>query len=650
MFYSQYTKNRNTKTWEKFRKQRNLVTKLKKNSMKTYFLERCTGGAKNVNFWKTVKPFFSNKCNSGDQNIILCEDNKIINDTCEVSEKFNTFFSTVADKIGEDTVYDPTTHPSILEIKNHVDVEKNFEFQHITSDKIEKIIDKINIKKASGFDNIPAKVIKQCKPIISNQLTSLINLSIDTGVFPDSLKKAQVTPLHKKNDPLSKTNYRPVSVLPVFSKIFEKVFETQLSDFFDTIFNPFLCAFRRGHGCQTTLLRLLEDWREALDKNYYIASVLMDLSKAFDCLPHAILLDKLSAYGVSDNSVSLLKSYLSNRKQQIKVNSVLSNWADIHKGVPQGSILGPLLFNVFINDIFLFIKDSSLYNYADDNTLSFGSPDFDLLISTLESDSNHLIEWFKINKMQANPDKFQVLAVGKKTYEKRPTINIQNFELTCEDSVKLLGIEIDYQLNFDTHISTICRKASQQLNIIKRLGPYLNRLNKLTIFHTFILSNFNFCPLAWHFCTEKNSKKIEKVQERALRFVYEDYNSSYDNLLKKAKVPSLQIRRMRTMALETFKIMNKLSPSCLHSLVHLRNSKYYFRYNNILDIPQVRTSRYGKKTFKFAAATLWNSLPNHFRTENSFSVDTKMKMRIIICYFVIVILYIEIKCYRHWQY
>ena len=184
--------------------------------------------------------------------------------------------------------------------------------------------------------------------------------------------------------------------------------------------------------------------------------------------------------------------------------------------------------------------------------------------------------------MQANPDKFQVLAVGKKTYEKRPTINIQNFELTCEDSVKLLGIEIDYQLNFDTHISTIFRKAFQQLNIIKRLGPYLNRLNKLTIFHTFILSNFKFCPLAWHFCTEKNSKKIEKVQERALR-------------LKKAKVPSLQIRRMRTMALETFKIMNKLSPSCLHNLVHLRNSKYYFRYNNILDIPQVRTSRYGKK-------------------------------------------------------
>ena len=121
----------------------------------------------------------------------------------------------------------------------------------------------------------------------------------------------------------------------------------------------------------------------------------------------------------------------------------------------------------------------------------------------------------------------------------------------------------------------------------------LNRLIKLTIFHTFILSNFNFCPLAWHFCTEKKFKKIEKAQERALRFVYEDYNSSYDHLLKKAKVPSLQIRRMRTMALETFKIMNKLSPLCLHNLVHLRNSKYYFRYNNILDIPFHRSEHQG---------------------------------------------------------
>lgn len=160
----------------------------------------------------------------------------------------------------------------------------------------------------------------------------------------------------------------------------------------------------------------------------------------------------------------------------------------------KGSILGSLLFNVFINDIFLFVKNGSLYNYADDNTLSFCSPDFDLLISTLESESKILIEWFRVNKMQANPDKFQVLAVGKKTYDKNPSIHIQNSDLTCEKTVKLLGIEIDYQLNFDAHVSSICRKASQQLNVLKRLGSLLNRLSKLTIFHTFILSNFYLLP------------------------------------------------------------------------------------------------------------------------------------------------------------
>lgn len=213
-----------------------------------------------------------------------------------------------------------------------------------TSEKVGKIINNINVNKATGVDGIPAKVVKHCKNSIVPQITSLINLSVETGCFPDRLKQAQVRPLHKKNSPLDKSNYRPVSILPIFSKIYEKILETQLGDFFEKIFHSYLCAFRRGYGCQTTLLRLLEDWRAALDKNLYIAAVLMDLSKAFDCLPHEILLDKLSAYGVSNHSVSLLKSYLTNRKQQIKINSILSSWADIHKGVPQGSILKPLLF------------------------------------------------------------------------------------------------------------------------------------------------------------------------------------------------------------------------------------------------------------------------------------------------------------------
>ena len=196
----------------------------------------------------------------------------------------------------------------------------------------------------------------------------------------------------------------------------------------------------------------------------------------------------------------------------------------------------------------------------------------------------------------------------------------RNHQINCEDVVKLLGVDIDYQLNFDQHISNLCRKASQQLNVLKRLSPFLSRLNKLTIFHTFILSNFNYCPLTWHFCSESNSKKLEKIQERALRFVYDDFKSTYEELLNKANIPFLHIKRIRTMAEETFRILNDMSPPVLSDLVRIRDcSSYNFRYQNVLQVPQVRTTKYGKKSFRIAAAVLWNSFPDNFRQVSSFN-------------------------------
>ena len=229
-------------------------------------------------------------------------------------------------------------------------------------------------------------------------------------------------------------------------------------------------------------MRLLEDWKEALNSYHDVAVVLMDLSKAFDCLPHDILLCKLECYGLSQKAVNLLFSYLSDRKQQVKIRNATSKWADISKGVPQGSILGPLIFNVFINDIFYFIQIDTLYNYADDNILSFHSPYFDNLLHVLKNASKTLIDWFRFNCMQANPDKFQAIAMGKKTHDKKPMIKIDSATVFCEDEVKLLGIDIDFNLTFDSHILSLCKNAAQQLNILKRLSKNLCLLSKLTIF------------------------------------------------------------------------------------------------------------------------------------------------------------------------
>ena len=306
------------------------------------------------------------------------------------------------------------------------------------------------------------------QPAITNPIKVLINKSIDQSVFPEKIKAAQVSPLFKKHNSLDKSNYRPISVLPTISKFYERAIFDQLMEFLNNHFNPLLSAFRSGFGCQTALLRIIEDWKKALDDNKFIAAILMDLSKAFDCLPHNLLMLKLEAYGLSENSLKLLKSYLENRRQRIKIGNNYSEWDTLIRGAPQGSILGPVLFNVFINDIFHFVQDSTIYNYADDNTLSYSDTNKNTVVKTLENDSINLIDWFSKNLMKANPDKFQAIAIGPKTNRHNLSFDLKGNKITCEANVKLL-----------------------------------NRLGRLTIYYSFILSNFNYCPVTWHFCSEK---------------------------------------------------------------------------------------------------------------------------------------------------
>lgn len=343
------------------------------------------------------------------KDVTLCEGNKIINNQTEVAEIFNNFFINVATNIGSlDTVIDEN-HPSLMVIKEHRVATNDLVFKPIDAEFVEKQINKIGIKKATGRDGISSKNLKLSKTVVSKPISNLINKSFETSVFPDRLKEAQVVPLHKKNNTLEKGNYRPVSVsmLPMISKLFKREIDAQMVKVFNSHFHIFLSAFRKGYGCQTTLLKVIEDWKKALDQNKYVASILMDLSKPFDCLPHNLLLLKIKSYGVSDSALKLIDSYLKNRKQCVKVGPHCSGWEDILKGVPQGSILGPILFNIFLNDIFHFIKHSDLYNYADDNTLSFSDHNIKHVIKILKEESMELIKWFSINQMKANPEKFQ---------------------------------------------------------------------------------------------------------------------------------------------------------------------------------------------------------------------------------------------------
>ena len=315
--------------------------------------------------------------------------------------------------------------------------------------------------------------------------------------------------------------------------------------------------------------------------------------------------------------MELLGSYLGDRQQRIKLGPHTSNWEDLMKGVPQGSILGLLLFNVFLNDIFYFVHDSALYNYADDNTLSYIHNDCKVLKDVLQKDSETLIKWFDFNSMKANPDKFQAICLGKKANENITSFNISNTDIQCEDNVTLLGVNIDFLLKFDSHVTDICKKASKQLAVLKRIGKFLTKQGRMIIYNSFILSNFNYCPVIWHFCGKNSTAKMEKIQERALRFVTEDYDSPISDILVQTKSKLLHVSRLNVIANEAFKILHKDSPEYLHNLLY-KPSTYNSRRENQATIPQVNTTRYGIKSFRYEATRIWNSLPNDIRQADSY--------------------------------
>ena len=238
--------------------------------------------------------------------------------------------------------------------------------------------------------------------------------------------------------------YRPVNILTAISKVFERVFGKQLSTFFDQIFSKFLSGFGQRYSCQTSLLRVIEDWKSELDDGNIIGTVAIDLSKAFDSLPHGLLIAKLHAYGADLSSCKLLASYLHNRYQRVKIKDIRSDWLIMDRGVTQGSILGPLLFNVFINDMFFLNNDINIYNYADDNCISYAEKNVLQIKIILEKETNTMMDWFAKNSLAANPTKCQtMLLCGNNKRVDDLHIIVENDKLESTSNFKVLGVNID---------------------------------------------------------------------------------------------------------------------------------------------------------------------------------------------------------------
>ena len=424
---------------------------------------------------------------------------------------------------------------------------------------------------------------------------------------------ADIIPIFKKHDPFEKANYRPISLLPSLSKVYEKLIYQQLNAFFENKLSPLLCGFRSRYSTQHALLNLINKWHSCLDNSGVVGTILMDLSKAFDCLPHELVLAKLHAYGVDIKSLKLLQDYLSNRTQRVKLDSTFSSWLKILLGVPQGSILGPLLFNIFLNDMLWFVEKTDICNFADDNTIYSCAKSVNDVIENLQSDLKIALKWFKDNQMMANPGKFQFMILSKNTINK--SIVIGNKTIESSKSVKLLGLTIDNKLNFGIHINNICKVASAK---IKGLGRIRNRLNlsqAKILYNSFILSQFNYCCLVWMFCSKTLQNKIKQIQKRALRIEYNEPNLNIDKLVEIDKSTTIHIKNMITLLTEVYKTIRGENPIFMNKIFTQKKQCYNLRITNLLSFPKVIGSKYGTNTFVFCATHRWNQVPDSIKNE-----------------------------------
>jgi len=247
----------------------------------------------------------------------------------------------------------------------------------------------------------------------------------------------------------------------------------QISSYIEPYLSNYLCGFRKGHSTQDALLCMLNNWQMCLNNSGKIGALMMDLSKAFDCLSYDIMISKLDAYGFGIKSLHFLYSYLTNRKQRVKIGCTVSDWLNIKRGVPQGSVLGPILFNIFLNDFILCLDNSLLCNFADDNSLYVCGSTLDLVIEKLSMDIANSIIWFKHNAMVANPEKFQLLVINHKPGT--VCVKVGDFDIFNTDTVKLLGVTIDLKLTFNTHVKQVCNTVSNKTRALARIRKHLSQ-------------------------------------------------------------------------------------------------------------------------------------------------------------------------------
>ena len=563
--------------------------------------------------------------NKNDDDIRLKLNDTLLTNKADIANEFNNFFSDLkANVIIDDKECSNFIFHQFKDM--NINIEKQFNFSLTSEDQLIKLVNQLDTNSSAGVSNIPTKFFKACVSVIAPLLVMFFNDCLILEKIPDEWKCAIVLPLYKnKGDKNDINNYRGISILSPIVKIFERILSKQITNYFNC--NQLLYmgqhGFRSDHSCETAVHEIVTECLKNLEKKRNNLLLFIDFRKAFDLVDRDILLLKLANYGFSNEALNLIRNYFSLRKQFVKLGDVSSKLVSIDLGVPQGSVLGPLLFLIFINDLPNYMLNSSIKMFADDTTIYLSDDNYDDLIINFKKQLSLLLDWCRYNKMEINWSKTYFMFINYNKKLVTPSeIKFNDIIIKVVNSFKLLGVTIDSNLCFSEFVSNICINVNKKLFSIKRIF-YLSTSVKIQFFKTFCLPYFDYCLTLIIYFSKALITKLCKCYFSCLyklfKFNFVNMNvSAINNFLKRYNLFAFQYRVFYRLCLFIFKNKTALNaPSFLKQ--QLNPEVKQFRYN--LRNPQLffidkHVNKYSNMTIKYYYIKLTSFININYFTDD----------------------------------
>lgn len=608
---------------------RNEVTAAIKNTKDSYYYKKfsdCKNNPKKT--WSLINNLSSLKVKSNCAPLKLTTETDSSSDLKGICNIFNHYFSTIGARLAEKIpLHSNNTNQNNQLQSNSNNALELTSFKPCTTDEVIKIINNLDHNSSTGLDGVSAKAIKCIKNLIADRLSGCLNVLLSEGHFPNSLKLAKVSPIYKSGVKTDPGNYRPISVLPILSKILEKILFERLETHLNSInfITDRQFGFRPKSNTLAATLDLITKIQHNIDRKNIVLGVFIDLKKAFDTVSHKLLLEKLTTIGIRDVALEMFSSYLKDRQQVVKIDGYQSRALPIHCGVPQGSILGPLLFLIYINNVDKIGLNGHITLYADDTCLFYFGTSMNNIISQAQQDLDTLTAWLQQNLLTINASKtsFIIFKAKNKPIPPFNSLKIHNIPIQEKKHEKYLGLHLDSQLTWKPHIDHIKKKISSLMGSLRPIVRCIPRKARYNIYNSLVKSHLIYLIEIWGNAGKTKISELQVIQNKIIKLLFHyPYRTPTARIYKETHIMNIK----QLFNYHTCLLTRKVLHNTIHTSITLTQSQQVTqrsrRRASYLVLPKTRTN-YGKRMFHYKGAQMFNKLPSSIKGIDSLDVFKK---------------------------